>query len=78
MNWSASGEWGLDSWEGDLGSDIFRFRADESELIRLTFNKAWDLFPAWSPPISLAWRGWINAFVGFALLLVWIAPAVRR
>jgi Tol biopolymer transport system component len=68
VNWSASGEWALYQARPEGNLDIYRTRADGSGVVRLTHHPAEDLLPTWSPPISLAWQGWINALAGLLLL----------
>ena len=77
VEWSNSGEWTVYEAQPGGNLDIYRTRVDGSGAQRLTSHPASDISPTWSPPISLAWRGWVNALAGFALLFVWTVAAVR-
>ena len=70
VNWSSSGEWAVYEARPGGNLDIYRTRVDGSEVLRLTEHRAEDLFPAWSPPMSLGWRAWINVLMGLVMLLV--------
>ena len=67
VNWSNSGEWAVYQARPGGNLDIYRTRADGSEVLRLTEHPAEDLLPSWSPPMSLAWRGWLNVLVAALL-----------
>ncbi|MBK8020161.1 MAG: PD40 domain-containing protein [Chloroflexi bacterium] len=48
-SWSPDGQWlAFVSWR-DGNADIFRARADGSEVRNLTQDPAWDISPSWSP-----------------------------
>jgi Tol biopolymer transport system component len=78
IEWSSDGNRVVFNTSGGYNVDVFRITVDGSQRIWLTDNVAEDMFPSWSPPISLDWRVSINTLAGCALLLVWIASAVRR
>ena len=77
VDWSASGSWAVYREQQAGNAEIFRIRADGSEVVQLTSHPSDDLMPTWSPPMSLAWRGWINALAGIALLVVWVIGLAR-
>jgi Tol biopolymer transport system component len=78
VDWSASGEWAIYHDEQGLNREVARIRADGSGAEQLTNHEAEDLYPAWSPPMSLVWRGWVNALAGVVMLFVWMAVAARE
>ena len=68
-DWSASGEWV--AYRDDVGiyRGLARIRVDGSDQMLLTDETGDDSHPSWSPPMSLAWHGWVNALVGGVMLL---------
>jgi Tol biopolymer transport system component len=75
--WSESGEWAVYQARPAGNLDIFRTRADGVQGIQLTTHQAEDWSPAWSPPISLDWGGWVNALAAFAMLF-WGMTAIAH
>jgi hypothetical protein len=52
-----------DSW------DLYRMDAEGGSVQQLTYTWRDDNFPAWSPIIDMAWRGWAAIGVGCVLLM---------